>query len=60
MFETLLEKTRSIEDTLKNKAEAKTVSELEVRITKLEEVVSNREQIKDGPEVPKKQLEKVV
>ena len=45
---------------MKNKAEAKTVSELEVRITKLEEVVANREQIKDGPEVPKKQLEEVV
>jgi hypothetical protein len=60
MFEALLEKTRSIEDTLKNKAEAKTVSELEIRITKLEEVVANREQIKDGPEMPKKQLEEVV
>jgi len=60
MFESLLERTKKFEDTLKEKADVKVVEDLQKRVDKLEEEMKHKE-AKEGSEiVSKDELEKTV
>jgi len=60
MFEMLMERTKKIEDALKEKADVKVVEGLEARITRLEEIgkEGTKEDVKDV--VPSKAIEEAV